>query len=294
MTYSTVAIIYNPNSTGSSKTLAEQTKTDILARLPKQKVELLATEYAGHAEKIAYDIASSSKNPLIISSSGDGGYHEIINGAIKAQLEGAHPVTGLLPAGNANDHWHNLHDEDLIDSIEHEASTQIDLLKLSGTVDGKPVVRYGHSYIGFGLTPHVGSELNKNKLGIFNQIWIVGKALLAVRSVRLKIGEKSKLYDSIIFSNVDKMSKVLKISAPSRMNDGKFEVTIFKKRNKIKLILLLLKSSIVGVKEDMSVDSFHLETVRKTSVQIDGEISVLDTHSKVDITTEKQLLHCIV
>lgn len=294
MTYSTVAIIYNPNSTGSSKTLAEQTKADILARLPKQKVELIATKHAGHAETIAYDIAKSSKNPLIISSSGDGGYHEIINGVVKAQHEGAHPITGLLPAGNANDHYHTLHGSDLTNAIANEATMQIDLLKLRGTVEGKPFERYGHSYIGFGFTPYIGKELNKNKLGIFNQVWIVGRALFAVRAVRLKIGKKAKLYDSLIFSNIDKMSKVLKISQPSRINNGKFEVTIFKKRNKLKLILLLLKSSLVGIKEDMSVESFSLETVRKTNVQIDGELRTLDALSKVEITIEKQVLRCIV
>ena len=61
MTYSTIAIIYNPNSTGSSKDLADDFKTAIKKRLPKQKIELIATEYAGHAEELAYEISKKSK-----------------------------------------------------------------------------------------------------------------------------------------------------------------------------------------------------------------------------------------
>ena len=85
MTYTTIAIIYNPKSTGQSEELAQEFAADIRQQLPNQKVELIATQHAGHAEELAYELASSSSNPLIISSSGDGGYNEVVNGAIKAQ-----------------------------------------------------------------------------------------------------------------------------------------------------------------------------------------------------------------
>ena len=295
MKYTTIAVIYNPNSTGSSKALAEQFKADVLAKLPKQKVELIATQYAGHAEKLAYSIALDSKHPLIVSSSGDGGYHEVVNGALKAQSEGAQPTTGLLPAGNANDHYHGLHDEDIIDLIVNKESTKIDVLKLTGVVKGKKVERLSHSYIGLGLTPIVGQELNKNKLNVVNEVWIVARALFSVRPVRLKIDSKIRSYDSVIFSNVDRMSKFLKISQPSRISDGKFEVTIFRKRNKLRLIALLLKASFAGIKEDLQVNEFKFETTgRPALVQLDGEIMKLDANSKVSISIDKQALSCVI
>jgi len=294
MKYTTIAIIYNPNSTGSSKQLAADFKANLEKHTPHQKAELIATEYAGHAEKLAYDLAKATKNPLIISSSGDGGYNEVINGAMKAKAEGANPTTGLLPAGNANDHYNNLHKEDMIEMILEGKSKVIDLLTLEGNSKGKKVLRYAHSYIGFGLTPFVGAELNKTKLTIFNEVWIVAKALFAVKAVRLKIGKKSKLYDSIIFSNVDRMSKYLNISQPSRVNDGKFEVTIFRKRNKIKLIILLLKASVFGIKEDKQVSEFHFETTYSTLAQLDGEILAIDGRSKITIGIDKKSLQCIV
>ena len=99
MSYSIIAIIYNPKSTGSSESLAKSLHKKLSSKLPNQRIDLLATEHAGHARELAYDISKKYDKPLIISSSGDGGYNEVINGALQAQSEGANPITSLLPAG---------------------------------------------------------------------------------------------------------------------------------------------------------------------------------------------------
>jgi diacylglycerol kinase (ATP) len=294
MSYTTIAIIYNPKSTGQSKELAQDFAAKIRKQLPDQQVDLFATEHAGHAEELAYSLASSHDKPLIISSSGDGGYNEVINGAMKAQNEGATPTTGLLPAGNANDHYRNLHERDLIDQIIHQQSTTIDLLKMSCQSGGKPVERYAHSYIGFGLTPSVGKELNKVELNRFTESWVVIRSLLTAKAVRLKVGTAVHSYESIIISNVDEMSKYLKISQPSSVTDGKFEVTIFPRRSKLQLIKTLLKASIQGAEENMQVATFSFETTRRTLVQVDGEVMTLDANSGVTITAEPRVLRCVV
>ncbi|HEX7484066.1 MAG TPA: diacylglycerol kinase family protein [Candidatus Saccharimonadales bacterium] len=294
MTYTIIAVIYNPNSTGSSKTMAEAFVNDVRTRLPKQNIELIATEYAGHAGELAYEIAKKSDNSLIISSSGDGGYNEVVNGAIKAQIEGSRVTTGILPAGNANDHHRNLSDGNIVDMIADGKTKTIDLLRISGTSNGKMVERYAHSYIGVGFSPKIAKVLNKNKLNIFNEVWLVARMLVLVKPIRLKLGKKIKYYESIIFSNVDSMSKYLKISSPSPITDGKFEVTIFKRRDKLKFILTLLKASFGGVKEDKQVTEFTFETVDKTLVQMDGEVLTLDAGVSVTTTIEKQVLRCVV
>lgn len=294
MTYTTVAIIYNPKSTGPSKTMAKEFAEKLHERLPKQKIELIATKHAGHAEELAYEIAKKSKNPLIISSSGDGGYNEVVNGAMKAQNEGATVTTSLIPAGNANDHFRNLNKHDLVEQVAGNKTKKIDLLKLTSTTDSKKIERYAHSYIGFGLTPKVGNELNKTELNFFTEVWVVAKTMLLARPVRLKLGEKARYYESVIFSNVDEMSKYVKISQPSRINDGKFEVTIFRRSQKLKLILLLLKASVLGLKEDKRAAKYSLETIGKTLVQLDGEVATLDAGVKVVVGAEKQALTCIV
>lgn len=294
MSYTTIAIIYNPISTGSSERLARDLEKRLRADLPGQAIELIGTEYKGHGSELAYSIAMASKRPLIISSSGDGGYHEVINGAMRAQNEGAHPTTGVLPAGNANDHHRNLHDEDIVSKIKQQKSTKIDLLKMNGISKGEKVELYAHSYIGLGLTPFVGKELNKTKLNAMAETWVVIRALLSLRSVKLKMNGIVGRYESIIFSNVDTMSKYLSVSQSSSMTDGKFEVTIFGHRSKLQLIATLLKASTHGVKEDHRVGEFSLQTVHKTLVQADGEVIVLDAKSNIDIIVQPQVLSCIV
>ena len=294
MTYSTIAVIYNPNSTGSSKDLAEDFVSQLSEKLPDQKVELIATERAAHAEELAYDLAVNNENPLIISSSGDGGYNEVVNGALKAQSEGRTVTTGLLPAGNANDHYHNLHDRSFIDSVVAGETRRIDVLKITSQVNGEALQRYAHSYIGIGLTPEVGHELNKTKLNFFKEVALVGRVLFKTSPVKLKINDRVRRYDSVIFSNIEKMSKYLTVSQESSVSDGKFELTIFRFRQKFKLIGVLLKASLVGLKEDQQVSEFGFETVNQTLVQADGEIITLDANAPVSIKIEQKLLSCIV
>jgi len=294
MHYTSVVIIFNPNSTGPSKTLASDLKRSINHELPDQKVLLKATEYAGHAEKIAFDHAKRTATPLIISSSGDGGYNEVVNGIMRANNEGAKATAGLLPAGNANDHHANVHFVDIVQAVKNGTSKRIDVLRVIGTSRGKKIERYGHSYAGFGLTPTVARALNQNKLNVFNQIWIVGKELLSMRSTSLIVDGKKQSYDSVICSNVDKMSKYLKISTPSSLTDGKFEVTSFHKTHRARLLLTLFKTSLFGVHEDKSVSHYDAKTVRKTAVQVDGEIIELDASTDVAVLCDKQALPCAV
>ena len=293
MNYTTVSIIYNPNSTGSSKTMAEDFMKAIQEKLPKQKVKLMPTKYAGHAEKLAYKLAKRTKSPLIFSS-GDGGYNEVVNGAMKAQNKGYNPTTGLLPAGNANDHYHNVHTESIIDLLVAGKTKKLDLLQISYTAKKKASKRYAHSYIGFGISSMVSKELNKTKLNRFNETWLVIRTLFTISPVKLKLNGEVKKYDSIIMSNADKMSKYLNVSSPSKMNDGKFEVTISTHENKFKLLGLLLQASLIKLKEDHQTDSFLLETVEETVAQTDGELITIDANSQVTVTIEKQILNCLV
>jgi len=289
-----IAIIYNPNSTGDGEKLAKDLASELRTKLPRQNVQLMTTDHAGHGEEIAYDIASHSKNPLIISASGDGGYHDVVNGAMRALREGFHPTTGLLPAGNANDHYRTIHTADIVEQISRGTTQKIDVLKLHGVSKGQSIDRYAHSYIGFGLTPTVGRALNKTKLTPITELFTVARSLFSARPVRLIVDGMANEYDSIVCSNIDQMSKYLNISTPSSTTDGMFEVTIFKRQHKLRLIAQLLKSTLISAQEDRQTRSFSLTTTRPTLVQMDGEIVALDAHTKVDITIEHQALNCVV
>jgi len=294
--YTSINIIYNPNSTGAGKEMAQEFRAKLIESLPKQKVTLTATKYAGHAEKLAYDLASKTKRALIISASGDGGYHEVINGLMKAKAEGAHPIAGLLPAGNANDHYHSLHDterEDLVQSIVSQNERTIDLLTLSAVREGKEFVRYAHSYIGLGLTPKAGHELNKTDLNRLNEVWIVLKVIFDLKPVKLIVNGKRRVYDSLIFSNVGKMSKIMSLSEKSELDDGKFEVAVIYRHTKFQLLRHLLKASTVGLKVNEQYSSFSFQTLRTTLIQLDGEVTRIDGETEATISLKKKFLTCI-
>jgi diacylglycerol kinase (ATP) len=292
--YTSISVIYNPNSTGSGSTLAKELRADLQRTMPHQSVRLMPTKYAGHAEQIAYKLAKASARPLIISASGDGGYHEVVNGLIRAQQEGHKPIAGLLPAGNANDHFHDVHTGDLAKLITAGRLQHIDLLKVTTIIKGKPFERYAHSYIGFGLTPNVGKELNKTDLHWYNEIMIVIKTVMSLHSIKIINNHQRQAYYSLIFSNVSKMSKVLSLSEKATNNDGKFEVTIFKRRNKIKLLRTLLKASTAGLNGTSTASAYKFKTIKPLLMQLDGEISTVDAQVEVAISIEHKMLSCII
>src|SRR6478672_13590354 len=133
MKFHKAVVIYNPNSTGDSEKNAKQFADDLKNESSEISIEIVATKYAGHAEEIAAEYADE-KNTIIISSSGDGGYNEVINGSLSGKAECA---VAVLPSGNANDHHRAVGSDNLAESIIKGQTIKIEAIKLSATVDGK-------------------------------------------------------------------------------------------------------------------------------------------------------------
>ena len=294
--YTFVTVIYNPKSTGPGERLSRDLEKRLKKSLPKQSITCVGTTHRGHAREIAYEAALATSRPLIISASGDGGYNEVINGVMQAQQEKPtiQPTTGLLAAGNANDHFNSVHQDDLVKLIEKGQEQMIDVLKLAIKTPTKTTVRYAHSYIGLGLTPQVGLELNKTSLNKLNETWISLRAIALLRPVRIRISGHTQIYSSLIFSNIDRMAKYLTLSKDSSINDGKFEVISFRFINKIRLISMLLKASTIGLDSQRHVSHFAFSTIKRTAFQVDGEILNVAKESQVTVSAEQRVLRCIV
>lgn len=264
--------------------------------LPEQKVEVVPTARPQHGEELAYTSGCSHTRSLVVSSGGDGGYNEIVNGALRARQEGHDVTTAVLPAGNANDHYRNLRgSQDLAEQIITGVEPRwIDVLKITGKVEGTNVTRYAHSYIGFGLTPYVGDELNRESLNFFKEIKIVAQALWQLEPVKLRIAGHPRSYDSIIVSNITSMSKYLKVAPGANVSDGEFEVTIFRNRGKMGLIWRLLKMVGGMSHHRRHTGVYELETIMATQVQVDGEILLLDAASQAGVSIEARILPCVI
>lgn len=285
-----VVIIYNPNSTGDSKSNALSLAKDLRER--GVSVKTRETTHAGHGEEIAADLAQSGIATILISSSGDGGYHEVINGALSSNNDTL--VVGVLPSGNANDHFSELGGESLAEAIASKQFKAIDTIKVTGTVQGKPWVRYAHSYAGIGVSATAAKRLTEDRPNALTEKWIVLRSLLSFRYVKLIVNNDTKRYSSILFGNISRMSKILKLSNESSVTDGKIEMSWIRFRSKLRLISYLITAATIGIKKAQSIKKFTFKTTGRLPIQLDGEAYVIDAHSDVTIEAMYKNLRCVL
>jgi diacylglycerol kinase (ATP) len=293
--YSNIAIIFNPNSTGDAPGNARQLRSDLRASLPDIPVILLPTQYAGHAEELAYRFATKYKKPLIVSASGDGGYNEVINGALRAQSEGAKPICAVLPSGNANDHARTVQRKPLLELILQAKTTKLDVLKVKTTHSSEPTQeRYAHSYVGIGLTPKVALELNKNKLNTLAEARIIFTTFWNLRPVRIKYRHRTRSIDSLICSIIPEMAKIITLSRTARPADGQFEVTVNRHRHKLVLLLQLIRGAVVQFGKPEHATEVKFTLLQPSPLQLDGEIKQLPKNTEVIISLQQHLLLTMV
>lgn len=287
-----VVILYNPKSTGDSLKNARKLRHDLRNAQFTDPITLTATKYRRHAEKIAAKYAVRNKRILLVSSSGDGGYHELINGILTQKSSKV--IAGLLPSGNANDHYRAMATTSMVEQILNNKPRPVDIIQVTSKIKGKPWVRYAHSYAGIGISPVIGKELNKKELNIFNEKIILLKELFVFKNIRIMQNGQQKKITSLICSNISQMSKALKVAKDSDPDDGKFEVTIIKPGSRGALFTALFKAITLGLEEKQSVGEYSFGSIKQLPIQLDGEIYLIDPESKVDIIIVKQGLTIII
>jgi diacylglycerol kinase family enzyme len=291
--YSSITIIYNDVSTGASEANARNFAKKLERTAYKGSIRLLQTKHADHARQIASEITAKERHPLLISSSGDGGYNELINGALEAADESHIPVTGLLPSGNANDHYKQMHKPHVIKRILSGEVQIIDVLKIESRMNGQPWQRYAHSYIGFGLSSEVGKALNQVDLNSTNELLIFLKTFVKNKPFTIISDDHALEYQSIILSNVGKMSKVLSLSKTARVDDGKFEI-FTSDANVVKLMGTLVKSVAGVMAHEDRTSSYTCITTHPLNIQLDGEVYTVDRDSEIRISSCPKALQCVI
>jgi len=284
-----IAIIYNPNSTGDSpqmaKNLAKQIKDNL--DVIETAATLTPTKHMGHAIELARDIALEHKRPLIISVSGDGGYNEVVNGTMQAKetTKKARPVVAVVGAGNANDHRRVMRDRPLIELIKAGKPREFDLIHLDARTKDFKTQRYAHSYIGFGITPEVGNELNKSQKNLLSEIRMILHTYRKYAPFHIAQDGDKRLLDNLVFANINEMAKIIKLDEKNTVHDDKFEVIELAHRSKLHMLGTLIKAAVVGFKNPPSYSAYAFETLDALPVQCDGEIEKLPAGSQVTITS---------
>lgn len=285
-----ISIIYNPESTGDAPKLATELKQQI-DRNHKSisvKATLTPTKHAGHAIDLAKKAALKYKRPLIVSVSGDGGYNEVINGAMQAKEHSkfSSPVTAVVGAGNANDHRRVTRDKPLIELIKRAQPNPIDLIHISAKSKGFSLGRYAHSYIGYGITPQVGHELNKHGKSLLHEIKSILKTYRTYAPFTVECSGITYVLDNLVFANINEMAKFIKLDEQNTMHDNKFEVIELRHRSKIHMLGTLLRAALIGFKNPPSFSEYELKSLDKIPIQLDGEVEWLPENCEAIVTSK--------
>lgn len=294
-TYSWVVIIYNPNSTGDAPKIATGLRRSLNRAFPKLKVELRATERAGHAREIAYAAAKQYAKPLIVSVSGDGGYHEVVNGTLAAIQDktAQEPAVTVVGAGNANDHYRATNRKSLLKLIAENEPHPIDLLKITvKSAHGRHTL-FAHSYAGLGVSPRVAQELNKYKLNLLKEVYILGKMLFSLRPVTIRYHKETRKVDSLVFANIHEMAKILTLHTKTNLHDGKFEAVEIPHGNFIRFIATILKAAIWSLGEQQQYVRYEFTLCEAAPLQIDGEVIECGRDDTISVSVAKDAIRAL-
>ena len=276
-----IVVIFNPQSTGEAPRLAEELGADLAGRLPSTVVSLSPTEHAGHARDLAREAAGIG-HPLIISVSGDGGYNEVVDGAMQAGNKDV--ACAVMAAGNANDHRRTTGERPLADAVVAGEVRRIDLLRL--TVGSGPGARsqFAHSYIGIGLTPVVAVDLETGGKGTVREIASVVRTFARFRPFVIELENGSRRsFDSLLFANIAQMAKYATLSEDGRPDDGRFEVVTLPHTAKWRVLGVAIKAATRGLGPQPTATHYGFTTLKPMPLQLDGELLALDAGTQVQV-----------
>ncbi len=287
-TLQSITIIANPGSTSDSVEKAKVFQAKLARRLTLP-LEIRLTERPGHAEQIAGEIAKRPGKHMVISSSGDGGYNEVVNGVLKSGSRTT--ILGLLPGGNANDHYAHMHRAWPVKRIIEGQVDEIDALRVtsSGGLD-----RYAHSYIGLGMTAELNELLSQYDFHPLREVGVVLKNILHTKPVKVIIGGRTKTYSNIVFFNSGRMSKFVKTGPDASIADGKFDLMLVEDDSVGQLAGRVVKAATFGMDDVPTKQRFTFTCEHDTSMQIDGEKFNLKKGEKVTVVCLHKKINCII
>jgi diacylglycerol kinase (ATP) len=285
-------LVYNPQSSGDGQRRAAQARASLQEQAPHLSVVAVPTEYAGHAREIAEQEARAGR-VLVVSVSGDGGYHEVVEGVMAAgdgTVSGA--VAAVLPAGNANDHRRATRERPVVDAIAAAGVRRLDLLRV--TVAGEDRPRWVHSYFGLGITPTVALELEQGGKGSVREVLTTIRAFSHFRPFAVDVeGEGPRRFDSLILANTTEMAKYVTLSDGDPA-DGQFEVITLPHRSKLRLLAFAVRAAVRGLGPQPHTDRFAFTTLKPMPVQVDGEVLDLPADRSVTVTIAPGALATVV
>ena len=285
-----IVLIFNPGKPGMGARI-DEVRRSLADGLPGLPAELMPSKFAGHARDLARSAAAEGA-PLIVSISGDGGYHEVVNGVM--DVRNSRAVCTVVAAGNANDHHRSMPARSLPAAVREGRIRHIDLLRIRFSGEHGGQTQYAHSYVGFGLTPLMAIGIERGGKGKILELLSVARTLSALRPFELvRADGATARFDSLILANISRMAKYGTVSEMGSPDDGLFEVVTLPHAGRWKMALMTLRAVTLGLGHQPSVSSYSFTTRDAVPCQIDGEVIHLPAATQVLVESAKGALAVI-
>jgi diacylglycerol kinase family enzyme len=226
-----VLIVANGNPLSRRADSMAQTALRQLQSSWESHVELVTTDYAGHARAVAEMWASDHLDGTIIGIGGDGTLNEIGNGILSATVAfGSRVVLVICGGGNANDQYRSWPPSQRmrLEDVPSAAPVPVDVLEVSYSANNhkQPRSQYALSYAAIGALATGASVVNGRRRGMLADLALIPQTLLRARPVSVVIGGRLARIDSLSWHVISTMAKVFRVSPNSRRTDGLMEVIL--------------------------------------------------------------------
>jgi len=271
-------ITVNPLS-GNKKGMRILEKVVPVFEKANAEVNIVETEYAGHARDIARNIDLAHYDGFCCIG-GDGTMHEVINGIMTRKDSQRIPI-GLITGGTGNSFMHDMDCLDPVNAAKRIVTGRrrpIDIFRCNA--DG--VVHYGFNLVGWGI-PTDANNLAEKLRWMRGQRYNVASIIEVIRNrkrfARVEIDGNmiGADFGFIIGCNTIHIGKGMQIAPLARLDDGMIDLLIVRKVGRIKLLRLFPKIFSGKHIGDPAIDyrqvsEFTIKPEDRNTLNIDGEM----------------------
>ena len=261
-------------------------------------VDIIQTEYAGHANELANTLDLSGYHGLC-AIGGDGTLFEMVNGMLKRKDSRTFPL-GLITGGTGNAFMHDLNCLDPVEASERIIKGNLRSVDIA-KVETPNNLYYSFNIIGWGLVADAGYLAEYFRLlgGLRYDVASILEVLRGKRRIARLILDEEVVDDDFVFviaCNTIHTGKAMRIAPNAKFDDGKIDLIIVRNASKTELLKLFpklftgehVKSKLVECRQ---VQKFSIISDENSSLIIDGE---LIGSTPVHVTMEPKKINVLV
>ena len=271
-------LIVNPAG-GTKKGLKILEKIKPVFRKKDVELNIIETEYAGHAVQLASKLDLFGYDGLC-AIGGDGTFFEMMNGMLNRSDGQIFPL-GLITGGTGNAFMHDLNCLDPVEASERIIKGHLRPIDIA-RVETNNNIYFSFNIVGWGIVADAGYVAENLRWlgGLRYDIASILEVLIGKKRIAQLILDDETLDGDFVFvmcCNTIHTGKGMKISPHSEIDDGKLDLVIVRRTSRIELLKLFpklfsgehVKSPLVQYRQ---VQRLSIIPKQDSSLIIDGEL----------------------